>query len=99
MKKKKDIGLEYISRFGINYERTPNAQEEKVRKAFGKDLGQQIINDIHEMFNDKVDGWQAEYTKLLASQPNLANIWQGSCDANYVRAACNYISSNKVFFW
>ena len=99
MKKKRDIGLEYISRFGINYERTHNAQEEKVLKALGKDLGQQIITDIHEiLFNDKVDDWQAKYTKILASQPNLANIWQGSCDANYVRAACNYISSNKDCF-
>ncbi|MBP3262727.1 class I SAM-dependent methyltransferase [Pseudobutyrivibrio sp.] len=96
MKKKKDIGLEYINKLGINYERTIKAIEEKTRNKYGKDKGQQLINSLCEANNKSID--YMEYNRILASQENFANTWQGSVDANFVRAACNYIYSNKDQF-
>ena len=98
-KKKIDIGLEYINSIGISYSRTISNMEEKLISNYGDVIGKEISNKITE--NDKIvdrNTQISDFNIIMNSYPDLATIWQGSCDANYVRSACNWIHKNKEYF-
>lgn len=101
MKKKKDVGLEYVQELGLQPLKSLNAVLTKLTQVIGKEKAEAICNfiDGRAVENEATnEDYNKKFYDLKNQDYETAFIVTGGFDAHIIRNVCNWIDSHRDCF-